>query len=431
MIASRNDIHYVDGGQLFVSAEPARIGTVVGSSVAVCLWDRRRRSGGLAHFTRPFTGDRSQATADYGNVATAGLVNSLMQLGSQVENLEAQVIGGAVSAETDVPEVAHENVRVATAVLRRKRVRIVSQDVGGSVGRKIAFDLASGHVAIIKVRELRHADWWTGVEIAPPDFARLREIVKERSGISLGEQKHAMAAARVNKRMRALGLRDLRDYLAVVEEDRSGQEIVFLLDAISTNVTSFFREPAHFDKLGRVVADWRREGHTRFRIWSAACSTGEEPYTIAVTLKEAGVGSGDDVRILGTDLSTAVLGTAARASFSGRSVENIPVALRDKYFQLQKHSSGDLYVARQQLRELVTVRRLNLSRTPFPMRGPFDVVFCRNVMIYFELDVRTRLINEIFRLLRPGGYLMVGHSESLVGIRHGFRTCEASVFQKP
>jgi chemotaxis protein methyltransferase CheR len=260
-------------------------------------------------------------------------------------------------------------------------------------------------------------------------FEKFRDLVYAKSGISLGPQKAALVSARIGKRMRALGMDSYGVYLDFVSGDESGDELVQLLDAISTNVTSFFRESAHFDFLAEVLKKWRAEGQTRFRIWSAASSSGEEPYSLAMTMNEA-LDSRCDMKILATDISTKVLGLCQQGVYGADKVKTVPAQWRDRYFDRQGDRQAPQYVVRANLRKLVLFKRLNLSTPPFAMKGPLDVVFCRNVMIYFDNEVRSRLLQEIYRLLKPGGYLMVGHAESLTGMVSKFKTVQPSVYVK-
>ncbi|MHC4662723.1 MAG: CheR family methyltransferase [Planctomycetota bacterium] len=262
-------------------------------------------------------------------------------------------------------------------------------------------------------------------------FNRIRRLVYERSGIAIGENKEALVSARVGKRMRALEIEVYRDYLRYVMSDESGNEIVHLLDAISTNVTSFFREPAHFDFLNNAMKKWLSVGRHRFRFWSAACSSGEEPFSLGMTVLDAVNGSKPDIRILATDISTHVLRKAKTGVFSEKKIESIPPTLREKFFNHVRFADGAEYAVRDFLKRIVVFSRLNLSDTPFPMRGPFDLIMCRNVMIYFDNRVRKRLLDEIYRLVRPGGYLMVGHAESLTGMISDFKSVRPSIYLKP
>ncbi len=259
-------------------------------------------------------------------------------------------------------------------------------------------------------------------------FERYRSLIYERSGIALGPQKESLVAARVGKRMRTLNIKDYDAYLDYVVQDQSGDELVHLLDAISTNVTSFFREAVHFDFLRELLTKWYAQGQRRFRIWSAASSTGEEPYSLAITVMEAFGANLPDVKILATDISTRVLEHCMAGRYDAERMSTIPPMLRDKYFDTCRSDNGRMYEVKPALRKLVLFRRLNLSTPPFPLRGPLDVVFCRNVMIYFDNDLRGRLLGDIFRLLKPNGYLMVGHAESLTGMVSKFKTVRPSIY---
>ncbi len=259
-------------------------------------------------------------------------------------------------------------------------------------------------------------------------FDRFRQIVYEKSGISLGDRKEALVSARVGKRMRALNIDDYQTYLRFVLGDDSGAEIVYLLDAISTNVTSFFREIDHFEFLDEIIRRWLAEGQRRLRVWSAACSTGEEPYSLAMTLLESINGQNVDLRILATDISTRALEKCHAAEYDKAKIDGVPYLLRERYFESVRVEDKVSYSARRKLKDLIVFKRLNLSTPPFPMRGPFDVIFCRNVMIYFDNSVRGRLLADMYRLLKPGGYLMVGHAESLTGMVSEFKSVRPSVY---
>lgn len=261
-------------------------------------------------------------------------------------------------------------------------------------------------------------------------FDKYRKLVYDKSGIALAPGKEALVSARVAKRMRALNLDDHRAYLRLLDDDSSGQELVQLLDAISTNVTSFYREPLHFEMLSQLAAQHLASGGRKFRVWCAAASTGEEPYTIVMTLLETFGPHLTDVRLLATDISTKVLARATDGVYTEERVQPIPKALLSRYFEKRGQRGDCEYVASQRLKNLILFRRLNLATPPFPMRGPLDVVFCRNVMIYFDNQVRSRLLNEIHRLLKPGGHLFVGHAESLTGMVSPFKLVRPSVYIK-
>jgi chemotaxis protein methyltransferase CheR len=262
----------------------------------------------------------------------------------------------------------------------------------------------------------------------PATFERFRDVVYDLSGIALGEKKQALLAARLGKRMRALGIGDYEEYLLRLEEDETGEELRSLLDAVSTNVTSFFREANHFDFIRQEMSEWLASGQRRFRFWSAACSTGEEPLSLAMTLLDACLGLDVDIRILATDISGRALGRCAEATYPAERVASVPEELRRRWMTPVRTADGVVYRPRQQVLDLITYRRLNLSVPPFPMTGPFDAVLCRNVMIYFDNAVRARLLDEVHRLVKPRGYLFVGHAESLTGMMSDFRVVRPSVY---
>lgn len=270
----------------------------------------------------------------------------------------------------------------------------------------------------------------SAVELSPKMFQRFCDLVYEKAGISLGPQKEALVAARIGKRMRTLGLGRYEDYYQVVKDDATGDELVEMLNAISTNVTYFFREDHHFELLKKVLQKWSEGGQKSFRIWCAAASTGEEPYTIAMTARAALSGT-CDVKILGTDISTRALNVAKAARYEPRHLEKVPETYARRFFRKETDEDGAAwYVVNDELRRMVSYARLNLAHPPYPMKGPFDVVFCRNVMIYFDNPVRKALLDEAWRLLKPGGYLLVGHAESLSGMLSHFRSLEPSVYVK-
>ncbi len=268
------------------------------------------------------------------------------------------------------------------------------------------------------------------MEMDSNSFDEFRSLVYERSGITLNTGKEALVSARVGKRMRKLGLEDFGDYLDWVKGKGGEDEMVQLLDAISTNVTSFFREPVHFEFVKECMQHWLLKRQKRFRFWSAASSTGEEPYTLAMTLQECNVTSDCDIRILATDISTRVLETAREGGYPESKIESLPGGFASRYFTKRRVGDTVTFTANDSLRAMVLFKRLNLAFPPFGMQGPMDLILCRNVMIYFDNPVRQRLIAEFHRLLKPGGFLLVGHSESLTGLSNGFKTLRPSMYQK-
>ncbi|KMQ50533.1 Chemotaxis protein methyltransferase CheR [Chitinispirillum alkaliphilum] len=261
-------------------------------------------------------------------------------------------------------------------------------------------------------------------------YEQFRNLVYEKAGINLGDKKEALVAARVSKRLRELQLNDYKDYLDFLKKDSSETELVHLLDVISTNVTSFFRESVHFDFLTEKMSEWLGKGQRRFRFWSAACSSGEEPYTMAMVLSDIAAGCDVDVRILATDISTRILAKAQSGEYPLEKVNAVPSSLLNKYFSKMDCEGKNSYTVCPAIKEKILFKRLNLSVPPFPMKGPMDAVFCRNVMIYFDNTVRRKLLSEISRLLKPGGVLFVGHAESLAGQLCTLKNVKPSIYVK-
>jgi chemotaxis protein methyltransferase CheR len=248
------------------------------------------------------------------------------------------------------------------------------------------------------------------------DFRFIADTIHRQAGILLADHKRNLVYSRLTKRLRALSLPDFKSYCDLLKSPKGVDELGVMINALTTNLTSFFREAHHFEHLRdtalpETVADPRGHGH-RIRIWSSACSTGEEPYSIAMTIKAAGLNfAGWDLRVLATDLDTTVLQTAMEGVYDSAAAQKLPKAMSDRFTEPLGDGSGRLRAAKE-LRPLITFKHLNLLGD-WPMRGPFDVIFCRNVLIYFDAETKTRLIDRFVKLLRPGGWLYLGHSETL------------------
>ncbi len=247
------------------------------------------------------------------------------------------------------------------------------------------------------------------------DFAFIATTLYEDAGIHLPASKANLVYSRLAKRLRALGLESFRDYCTLVGSEEGASERAQMIAALTTNVTRFFREPHHFDHLRRKLleplAQDIRSGR-RIRIWSAGCSSGQEPYSIALTLLALIPDArAYDTRILATDINPLVLDTARRATYPVDELASVPAELRRSWMEPVPPSAMRLDDGP---RGLVTFRQLNLIGA-WPMKGPFDAVFCRNVVIYFDEKTQMRLLSRISGLIRPGGYLYLGHSERLVG----------------
>jgi chemotaxis protein methyltransferase CheR len=266
--------------------------------------------------------------------------------------------------------------------------------------------------------------------VSDRDFTRFQALINREAGIWLAPVKKALLVGRLARRLRELGLDSYGDYYERVEAD--GVERVRMLDAICTNETHFFREPRHFDFLEtRVLPAWREEAEAgrrprRVRIWSAACSTGEEPYSLAMTLLTA-FPSGWDLEIVASDLSTKVLERAQNGVWPIEKAKEIPDAHR-KAFMLRGYGAQEgLMKAGPEIRAIVGFQRVNLVGESWPA-GPFDLVFCRNVLIYFDRATKVRVVERLLGRLDPRGYLFLGHAESLGGITAAGRPVVPTVY---
>jgi chemotaxis protein methyltransferase CheR len=271
--------------------------------------------------------------------------------------------------------------------------------------------------------------------ITEQEFQAFRELIHQETGIALAPSRVALVSARLMRRLRALKLHSFGEYYDLVREDTSGDELRQMVNCITTNKTSFFREAHHFELLrNRVLleAEQRaRIGRARkLRIWSAGCSTGEEPYTIAMTLHEHFKHSaGWDIRILASDIDTDVLGRAERGVYRHDDLDDVPKDLVHRHFLRGTASHAGSVQVKPSLREMIAFRRINLIAEPWPLKASFDVIFCRNVIIYFNRETQRRLLERFAKHLRPSGYLFLGHSENVHGITDQFEPIGATVYQ--
>jgi len=264
------------------------------------------------------------------------------------------------------------------------------------------------------------------------DFRRFSDFIYAEVGIKLPAVKKTMVEARLQKRIRALDMPSHRDYLAYLfSQEGLERELINLIDVVTTNTTDFFREPTHFSYLTETVLPAWFASHSRshtLRIWSAGCSLGMEPYTLAMVLCEfAEKNPGFSARILATDISSQALQKAVRAVYEEERVEPVPRHLKAKYLLRSKDRAQKLVRIVPRLRDMVAFERLNFME-PFEFKHPFHVIFCRNVVIYFDKLTQEKLFTKFHHVLERGGYLFVGHSESLAGMNVPFRPVIPTVY---
>jgi chemotaxis protein methyltransferase CheR len=268
-------------------------------------------------------------------------------------------------------------------------------------------------------------------EFGNDDFEALRKLVKQITGINLSDQKRELVYGRLARRLRALQLQTFTQYRDVLAHD-GGREIAQFCNAITTNLTSFFREPHHFEYLREQLLAPLADGGAvrRLRIWSAGCSTGEEPYSLAMTILEALPDLRRwDVRILATDLDSDVLERGRRGIYAEDRLKNLTLQRRARFFRERRERDGLSYEVTPELRSLVTFKQLNLMHA-LPMRGPLDAVFCRNVVIYFDKDTQRDLFSRVAPLQQPGNLLFLGHSESLFKVSEQYSLIGKTVYRR-
>ncbi len=271
-------------------------------------------------------------------------------------------------------------------------------------------------------------------ELNDKDFEKFSKLVYELCGINLHEGKKELVKARLGKRLREGNYKTFKEYYHYVTTSEGGDELIAMIDSISTNLTSFYREASHFTRLRSIVSSVLEKAGSsgaapRFNVWSAGCSTGEEPYTIAITIKEAAKMRQLDARIFATDISTRVLQIAEKGIYQEERIKKIDASILGKYFQMGTGRSTGYFRVKKDVKDMITFDRFNLMNQ-FPADYNFDVIFCRNVMIYFDKNTQTQLVNKYFGSLKKDGYFFVGHSESLNGLTHSFKYIEPSVYQK-
>lgn len=274
------------------------------------------------------------------------------------------------------------------------------------------------------------------LELLPREFDKFRELIFQKSGISLHDGKRELVRTRLGSRLRELGISSYGEYYKLVAGDPTGNELILMLDSISTNLTSFFREKGHFEfirdhVMPEMIKRHQGSGSKELRIWSAGCSSGEEPYTLAFTLSHVLKDMrGWNLKILATDISTQMLQRAASGKYVPEKIKTVPSDMLKRYMDRHGEGGNEIYVVKPEIRKLIHFKRFNLMTPQFPFKKKFDFIMCRNVMIYFDKSTQETLVNKYYETLAPGGYLLIGHSESLTGVSHKYKYIKPTIYKK-
>ena len=268
-------------------------------------------------------------------------------------------------------------------------------------------------------------------EFSAKDFKYISDVIADRTGIVLSEAKHDMVYSRLSRRLRELKLTEFSQYLALIKSGNE-EEILAFTNAITTNLTSFFREKHHFEYLrSKVLPELKRtKTDRRIRVWSAGCSSGEEPYSVAMTIRDVFPRlDGWDVKILATDLDTNMVQTASDGVYTEERVAGLDKAHLKKWVNRGKGEHEGKIRMSQELRDMITFKQLNLM-DEWPLSGPFDFMFCRNVVIYFNKDTQRELFERYANLVADDGHLFIGHSESLNKVSTRFDLIGQTIYKK-
>lgn len=275
------------------------------------------------------------------------------------------------------------------------------------------------------------------VHITDKEYKMFADFIYAKSGIHLGEEKKDLLKARLMKRIRAHHLQSWREYYDYIQDDETGEELVRMLDAVSTNVTQFFREQVHFDflkniALPKIFQAKEKKKERTVRIWSAAVSTGEELYSMLMTIADFLKNTNKMwiVKALGSDISTKALRTAQKAVYPIDRLKGLSLYFVENYFTKGETGGADAFRIKESLRRLAIFRRLNLVTDHFPFSNKFDIIFCRNVMIYFDKPTQELLVNKLSQHLHDDGFLFIGHAESLIGIKTHLVSVAPAIYKK-
>ncbi|MBF0398701.1 MAG: protein-glutamate O-methyltransferase CheR [Desulfobacterales bacterium] len=272
--------------------------------------------------------------------------------------------------------------------------------------------------------------------ISDSDFKTISSIVYDATGIVLKINKKNLVISRLIKRLNALGIPNFREYVDLLDDPLFfNKELPYIVNCLTTNTTNFFREPHQFEILKKILPSILEYGNKKnchnLRIWSSACSTGEEPYTIAMVLSECmEYIRGWNVQILSTDIDSDVLSRASKGVYELERMKNVPQNYLNKYFNRVKTYHGEGYKISDNIRKMIIFRQVNLINDTFKFNSPVDIIFCRNVVIYFDDIGKQKLMNKFIEVLRSGGYFFLGHSETLLLYGKQFKFIESAVYQK-
>ncbi len=267
------------------------------------------------------------------------------------------------------------------------------------------------------------------LKLSQPSFDKIKRLIYDKAGIDLQNGKEQLVAARLAKLVRAHHFQSYDQYLDFVAADRSTNSLIELVDALTTNFTSFLREPAHFEFMQRIIFP-ALASRPQIKIWCAAAATGEEPYSLLFSALENLAGSGRSCQILATDISTKALATARQGVYPADRFSPVPKDWLPKYLLRGSGDAAGLYRVKPDLQKLMEFKQLNLIE-PYNLNGQFPLISCRNVMIYFDKPTQQKVVDRLVMHLEPGGYLFIGHSDGLTGITHKLTFVQPAIFQKP
>jgi chemotaxis protein methyltransferase CheR len=268
-------------------------------------------------------------------------------------------------------------------------------------------------------------------QLSDSEFAKLSKFIYSEYGIKMPPEKRIMLQSRLQKRLRALKIYSFKEYIEYVFSKDGSNEVIHMMDVVSTNKTDFYREPAHFEFLRDTILPKIYSEKKSIKLWSAGCSSGPEVYTLAIELSEFGLkNAGFDYSILGTDISTLMLKKAYAAIYPEEMVQMIPLELKRKYLLKSKDKTKKLIRVSQELRKKAKFQRVNFMDDSYQVNDQFDIIFCRNVLIYFDRDTQEKVINKLCRHLRQDGFFFLGHSESITNIDVPLKQLKPTVYSR-